>query len=353
MRSGVVRARAARGGSGLGAKIITSSEKEDARDVEEAMDPQLAQSDLEYSSDGFEHGNPASSDEIDSRNNVSDEEGGGVSSTSTNHDNRTELDRNYSAHNLTTKRKKKKTKRGRRKKKRRPTTVSGTAKRSKSGSRVPPLTNRPHTANLFNANGTEEKLRVAKSHNADLFRRLADAKRQARAARAESNSKSEQLRALSNHLEKMMALLRAEAAAKASAEDALKSTEDELESVKQGKSALARELASLRLSEKDELKRDSMLSKQLELMDEKYATLLRTNNFNRAREARESKSLRAKMHTMAESMHSMMRECEDAKVASRNTVHAFSCLVSRLGLFDRTPFRVAKTGSSTKGREMI
>ena len=39
MRSGVVRARAARGGSGLGAKIITSSEKEDARDVEEAMDP--------------------------------------------------------------------------------------------------------------------------------------------------------------------------------------------------------------------------------------------------------------------------------------------------------------------------
>ena len=72
---------------------------------------------------------------------------------------------------------------------------------------------------------------------------------------------------------------------------------------------------------------------------------------NRAREARESKSLRAKMHTMAESMHSMMRECEDAKVASRNTVHAFSCLVSRLGLFDRTPFRVAKTGSSTKGRE--
>ena len=40
---------------------------------------------------------------------------------------------------------------------------------------------------------------------------------------------------LSNHLEKMMALLRAEAAAKASAEDALKSTEDELESVKHGK----------------------------------------------------------------------------------------------------------------------
>ena len=56
---------------------------------------------------------------------------------------------------------------------------------------------------------------MAKSHNADLFRRLADAKRQARAARAESNSKSEQLRRLSNHLEKMMALLRAEAAAKA------------------------------------------------------------------------------------------------------------------------------------------
>ena len=103
-----------------------------------------------------------------------------------------------------------------------------------------------------------------------------------------------------------VALLRAEAAAKASAEDALKSTEDELQSVKHGKSALARELAGLRLSEKDEMKRDSMLSKQLELMDEKYATLLRTNNFNRAREARESKALRAKMHTMAESMHAMM-----------------------------------------------
>jgi hypothetical protein len=254
-------------------------------------------------------------------------------------------------------RKKRKSTKTRKNKKRRPKSVSGTARRAKEDSKVPLLSSRPHSAMLLNAAGVEEKLRVAKSHNADLFRRLADAKRQARSARAESKSKSEQLHALSNHLEKMMALLRAEAAAKASAEDALRSTEDELQSVKRGKTALARELAGLRLSEKEEMKRDSMLSKQLELMDEKYATLLRTNNFNRAREARESKDVRAKLHAMAESMHAMMRRCEDANIASRNTVHAFSRLVSGLGLFDRTPFRVLDTvvssGSAGSSRHSV
>lgn len=233
-------------------------------------------------------------------------------------------------------------------KKRRPKSVGRPDRKTGSANQSSRI--RPRTA-IMKPKNIDEKLRLAKSHNADLFRRLADAKRQVRAARAESDSKSEQLHALSNHLEKMMALLRAEAAAKSSAEEALRSTEDELEKVKLGKTAIARELANVRLSEKDEMKRDSMLSKQLELMDEKYATLLRTNNFNRAKEAREGKELRAKMHSMAESMHQMMRECEDARIASRNTIYAFSCLVSGLGMFDRTPFKIAVSESSLEGKE--
>ena len=76
------------------------------------------------------------------------------------------------------------------------------------------------------------------------------------------------------------------------------------------------------LGEKDEMSRDHMLTKQLELMDEKYSTLMRTNNFNRGREQREAKLLRKKMHGTTENMHTMMRRCEDAEVANRNTVHA-------------------------------
>ena len=181
----------------------------------------------------------------------------------------------------------------------------------------------------------EDKLRSAKNHSTDLFHRLADAKRSAKAAKLESAAKSKQLHALSNHLEKMMALLRAEAAAKASAEEALRSTEDELNVVRSEKSALVAQVGALRLSEKDEMSRDHMLSKQLELMDIKYATLMKTNNFNRTKEQRDSKELRKKMHQTTENMHTMLRRCEDSEIAKRNTVHAFSSLVSNISKMDR------------------
>ena len=61
-------------------------------------------------------------------------------------------------------------------------------------------------------------------------------------------AKSKQLHALSNHLEKMMALLRAEAAAKASAEEALRSTEDELDVVRQEKLMLTAQVGSYKSS---------------------------------------------------------------------------------------------------------
>ncbi len=223
------------------------------------------------------------------------------------------------------------------------------AKRKKRAGTATATGARPQSAMLAKARSDADPLGRAKMHNADLFRRLADAKRAARAARAESDTKSEQLHALSNHLEKMMALLRAEAAAKASAEEALRSTEDELAAAKDSKAMLARELAGVKLSAKDEMARDAMLAKQLELMDEKYAVLLRTNNFNRAREARQAKDLRAKMHATTERMHTMMRRCEDAETASRNTAHAFSRLLASLHLLDRTPFRALPSVAGSGG----
>ena len=245
--------------------------------------------------------------------------------------------------NSTTKpRRKRRLKRG--KKKRRKQVMSaivgdGT---STSAAVVPRLSRRPSTSSQ--ARSSTEKLRLAKSHSTDLFHRLADAKRSVKAARAESDAKSKQLHALSNHLEKMMSLLRAEAAAKASAEEALRSTEDELDVVRQEKLMLAAQVGSLKMNEKDEMSRDHMLTKQLELMDEKYSTLMRTNNFNRAREEREAKQLRKKMHNTTENMHTMMRRCEDAEVANRNTVHALSSLVASLSKMDRTPFRLEIPG---------
>lgn len=198
-----------------------------------------------------------------------------------------------------------------------------------------------NTRMLSKSTSQDHKMKIMKKRNLDLFKRLANSKRETKAALSDSDAKSEQLRALSDHLEKMMALLRAEAAAKASAEEALRVTEDELALAKTRIAELTQQLQETRLSRKDEMKRDSMLSKQLELMDSKYATLLRTNNFNRAKEAREAKELRSKMHKVTEEMHHLLRRAQDAETASRNTAFCVAKLISRMFLLDRTPFTVA------------
>jgi hypothetical protein len=238
-----------------------------------------------------------------------------------------------------------------RKKKRRKKRRIKRAKSATNGSSSIKLRTRPSTSssavNLSttrSSNRIEEKLRHSKNHSIDLFHRLADAKRTIKRYKLESSQKSKQLHALSNHLEKMMALLRAEAAAKASAEEALRSTEDELIEVKEEKAMLHAQLKAQRLSEKDEMSRDHMLTKQLELMDMKYATLMKTNNFNRAKEKREAKELRDKMHQTTENMHTMLRRCEDSEIANRNTIHALSSLISNLSKMDRTPFRLNTSG---------
>ena len=86
------------------------------------------------------------------------------------------------------------------------------------------------------------------------------------------------------------------------------------------------------------------LSSAQELMDDKYATLMKTNNFNRSREQKEAKLLRKSMHAITERMHTMMRRCEDAETANRNTIHGLSSIVSGLCKMDRTPFRLTLPG---------
>jgi hypothetical protein len=226
-------------------------------------------------------------------------------------------------------------------------TTVATKNRHNNSTTAVALRRRPSTTKAGGSRSTPqlnvraaEKLRLSKNHSTELFHRLADAKRSIKTHKAESAAKSKQLHALSNHLEKMMSLLRAEAAAKASAEEALRSTEDELDDAKQEIARLQAQVGGMKKNEKNELSRDYMLSKQLELMDIKYATLMKTNNFNRAKEQRDGKELTRKMHATTEKMHTMLRRCEDSEIANRNTVHAFSCLLSNLSKMDRTPFRL-------------
>jgi hypothetical protein len=163
-----------------------------------------------------------------------------------------------------------KIKRGKKKKRKTRTTTTTTTTTTSSengeeqgvGTKQTKQRRRPLTSGSSSA-PTSNQLKLARTHSTDLFDRLADAKRATKVAKAESAAKSKQLHALSNHLEKMMALLRAEAAAKASGEEALRSTEDELALVRQEKLALTAQVGALRMSSKDEMSRDNMLAKQL------------------------------------------------------------------------------------------
>ena len=136
------------------------------------------------------------------------------------------------------------------------------------------------------------KIKKTQRKNVVMFRRLADAKRAKEAAESRDRAKSEQLNALSNHLEKMMGLLRAEAAAKASAQDAVKDIEDQLAKEKLKLVKILEEHAAEEKARKEEARRESMLAKQLELMDEKFSGLMRTHNFLRSKTEKESKNYR-------------------------------------------------------------
>ena len=147
------------------------------------------------------------------------------------------------------------------------------------------------------------KIKKTQSKNVVMFRRLADAKRAKEAAESRDRAKSEQLNALSNHLEKMMGLLRAEAAAKASAQDAVKDIEDQLAKEKLKLVKILEEHAAEEKARKEEARRESMLAKQLELMDEKFSGLMRTHNFLRSKTEKESKKLQTALHEVGDKLY--------------------------------------------------
>ena len=181
------------------------------------------------------------------------------------------------------------------------------------------------------------KIKKTQSKNVVMFRRLADAKRAKEAAESRDRAKSEQLNALSNHLEKMMGLLRAEAAAKASAQDAVKDIEDQLAKEKLKLVKILEEHAAEEKARKEEARRESMLAKQLELMDEKFSGLMRTHNFLRSKTEKESKKLQTALHEVGDKLYHQTKKNDVMNAAKRNIYNNFLRLITHAHMFDRLP----------------
>ena len=182
------------------------------------------------------------------------------------------------------------------------------------------------------------KIKKTQSKNVVMFRRLADAKRAKEAAESRDRAKSEQLNALSNHLEKMMSLLRAEAAAKASAQEAVRDIEDQLAQEKLKLVKILEEHAEEEKARKDEARRESMLAKQLELMDEKFNGLMRTHNFLRSKTEKESKKLQSALHEVGDKLYHQTKRNDVMNAAKRNVYNNLLRIITSAHLFDKLPF---------------
>ena len=183
----------------------------------------------------------------------------------------------------------------------------------------------------------EGKLKKARGKNVALFRRFADIKRARDAAETRDVAKSEQLMALSNHLEKMMALLRAEAAAKASAQEAVIDLEDQLAEAKAKTVRVLEEHAEEARAKKDEARRETMLAKQLELMDEKFNGLMRTHNFLRSKTEKEQKKLNTALHEMSDKLYFQTKRNDGMHAAKQNIFNNFLRIVQNFRIFNQLP----------------
>ena len=211
--------------------------------------------------------------------------------------------------------------------------------RSISASATSSNRGRPSSAQDYQhmAKTLNNKLQKAQVKNVSLFRRFADIKRARDAAESRDAAKSEQLTALSNHLEKMMALLRAEAAAKASAQEAVLDIEDQLAKAKANTAKILEEHAEEERMRKEEARRETMLAKQLELMDEKFNSLMRTHNFLRSKTEKEAKKMNTALHDIGDKLYRQTKKNDSMHAAKLNVFNNFLRMVQNISMFNQMP----------------
>ena len=131
----------------------------------------------------------------------------------------------------------------------------------------------------------------------------------------------------------MMGLLRAEAAAKASAQDAVKDIEDQLKE----KLKLVKILEEHAAEEKQGKKKlvEKYAGKQLELMDEKFSGLMRTHNFY-GRKRRRKQEITDALHDVGDKLYHQTKKNDVMNAAKRNIYNNLR-LITHAHMFDRLP----------------
>ena len=83
---------------------------------------------------------------------------------------------------------------------------------------------------------------------------------------------------------------------------------------------------------------ESMLAKQLELMDEKFNGLMRTHNFLRSKTEKESKKLQSALHEVGDKLYHQTKRNDVMNAAKRNVYNNLLRIITSAHLFDKLPF---------------
>ena len=112
-------------------------------------------------------------------------------------------------------------------------------------------------------------LAAAKQRNVSLFRRMADLKRGVATAKGASKTKTAQIGELSDHVTKLMDLLRGEAAAKSAAQEEIRRLHHHVGDLEGHRKDLEEKARSIKASHADQDRQTDMTTQQLDLMDNK------------------------------------------------------------------------------------
>jgi chromosome segregation ATPase len=112
-------------------------------------------------------------------------------------------------------------------------------------------------------------LAAAKQRNVSLFRRMADLKRGVATAKGESKTKTAQIGELSDHVTKLMDLLRGEAAAKSAAQEEVRRLHRHVGDLEGHRKDLEEKARSIKASHAEQDRQTDMTTQQLDLMDNK------------------------------------------------------------------------------------
>ena len=179
-----------------------------------------------------------------------------------------------------------------------------------------------------------EKLQV-RNKNKNLFERLAVSKAKLKECQDEKEKNLMQIKALSSHCEKLMAFVRVEAAAKASALEECRQLERQLLKEKRKQAKRAAKYGSERAGVDSARKNDKILVQQLELLDEKYMNLQDLHKQTRANLSRELRSERMKVRRMSDRVFELEKSTKEAILSRRNMfMGVLKCIESIYGGMD-------------------